>query len=112
MNITTDALTVACKTFPVLLKYQKFIDEEKKLLENTDCISKIFSPWATPVITVPKKLDPSHPYKQEICLVLDYRSLNKSTNTSHNGISVISYYLLPNIMDLLARLQTVQYFLP
>ena len=34
-----------------------------------------------------------------------YQSPNKSINTAHNGKSVISYYLLPNIKDLVARLQ-------
>ena len=52
-----------------------------------------------------KKPDPFRPKKQQLSLVLDYQSLNKSINATHNGNSWISYYHLPNIMDLLARLQ-------
>ena len=42
--------------------------------------------------------------------MLDYRSLNKSTNAAHNSLCVTSYYPLPNITDLLARLQKCTIF--
>ena len=54
--------------------------------------------------------DPLNPHKQQLCLVLDCRSLNKSVNVAHNGNSVISYYPIPNITDLLARLQNCTIF--
>ena len=37
--------------------------------------------------------------------MLVYDSLSNSVNAAHNGNSVISYYPLSNITDLLARLQ-------
>ena len=64
------------QTYPIPLKYQKSVDEEIKLLENAGCISKSLSLAATPVIIVHKKSDPTNPCKQQLCLVLDYRSLN------------------------------------
>ena len=64
---------------------------------------KSFSPWAAPVIIVSKQQDPLNPQKQ-FWLVSYYQSLKKSINEAHNGNSVISYYPLPNIRDLLARL--------
>ena len=99
-------LPVACKPYPIPLKYQKLIDEEIKQLENAGCRSKSLSPWTTPVIIVPKMSDPLNPHDQQCCLVLDYRSLNKSINTAHNGNSIMSYYPLPNIIDLLPRYKT------
>ena len=42
--------------------------------------------------------------------MLDYHSLKKSINAIHNGNSVISYHLLPNITDLLASLQKLSTF--
>ena len=81
------------------------MDEEIRLLENVGCISKSLSPWAAHFITVAKKPDPLNPQKQWLCLVLDYWSLSKSIKAVHNGNSIISYYSLPNITDLLARLQ-------
>ena len=82
MDIPSMGLPVAHKPCPILLKYQKFVSEEIKLLENTGCISKCLSLWATPVITVPKKPDPTNPCKQQFCLVFDFRSLNKSINAT------------------------------
>ena len=90
--------TISC--YPYILK---FIDEEIHLLEDAGCISKSLSPWAMPVIIVPKN-SPLHPKNQQLCLVLDYHLLNKSINAAHNGNNVISYCPLPNIIDLLARL--------
>ena len=49
-----------------------------------------------------KKPDPLHPTAEQLHLVLDYHLLNKFLNVVHN---VISYYPLPNITDMLARLQ-------
>ena len=85
------------------------MDEKIRLLQNGGCISKSLSLRAATVIIVPKMSDSLNPQKQPLCLVLDYRSLIKSINASHNGKSVISYYLLPNI-NLLARLQKCTIF--
>ena len=56
------------------------------------------------MIIIPKKADPSHPKKQQLCLVLDYLLLNKSIDAADNGNKVTSYDLLPNITHLLPRL--------
>ena len=79
-------------------------------LENAGSISKCLSTWASPAIIVPKKPDPLNPQKQQLHLVLDYQSLNKSVNVAHRGNSVKSYYPLPNITYLLARLQKCTIF--
>ena len=71
---------------------------------------KNFNLWAAPVIEVPKMPDPLNPQKEQLCLVIDCRSLNKSINTEHNDNSVISHYSLPNITDLLVMLQNASYF--
>ena len=46
----------------------------------------------------------------QLYLVLDYCLLNKSINAACNGDNVISYYPLPNITDLLARLWKCKLF--
>ena len=79
-------------------------------IKNAGCISKSLSQWAAPVIIVPNKPDPTNPCRQQLRLVLDFRSLNKLINAVHNDNSAISYYPLPNIMDLLARLQNCTIF--
>ena len=75
-----------------------------------DAYLKSLSQWAAPVIIVPKKPGPLNPQKQQLHLVLDYQLLSKSVDTAYNGNSVISYYPLPNIRDLLARLQKFTIF--
>ena len=61
MDNPTVGLPVACKPYPFPLKYQKYVNEEIKQLENASCIMKIVSLWAVPVITVPKKQGPQTP---------------------------------------------------
>ena len=104
MDIPTAGPPIACKPYTISLKYQKFVNEKIRLLENAGWISKSLSLWAAPVIIVPKKPDPQ---KQQLHLVLDYQSIN----TAQNGNSVISYHPLPNIRDLLTRLQKCTIFL-
>ena len=58
-----------------------------------------------------KETIPLNPHKQQLLLsVLDYWSLNKSINTPHNVNSAVFYYPLPNITDLLVRLQKCNIF--
>ena len=86
------------------------MDEDIRLLENPECISKSLSLLAAPKIIVPKNPDPLNPQKQQLHLVLDYQSLSKSIHAAHNDNSVVSYYPPPNILDLLARLQRCTIF--
>ena len=65
--------------------------------------------WPAQVIPVPPK-DSLNPQKQQLHLVLDYWSLTQSINAAHNGRNIISYYPLPYITDLLARLQKCKIF--
>ena len=95
------------QTVPNSTEVSIFIDEEIRVLENAGCISKSLSLWAIPVIIIPKKPDPLNLQKQQIHLVLDYWSLNKSINAAHKGNSVISYYPLPNIRGLSSKVAKV-----
>lgn len=58
------------------------------------------SPWSFPICVVPKKLDASG--KQKWRLVVDYRKLNDKT--------ISDRYALPNINDILDKLDWCQYF--
>ena len=40
MDIPTDGPPIACKPYPILLKYQESVNEEIKLLEAAGSISK------------------------------------------------------------------------
>ena len=58
----------------------------------------------------PQKTDPSNPGKQQQHLVLGYHLLNKYINAAYNWNKVLSYYPLPNITDLIERLQNCKMF--
>ena len=58
MDIPNAGIPIAHKMYPFLVKYQKFVDEEIKLLENAGCISKSLNPWDVPLIIVPKSQTP------------------------------------------------------
>ena len=110
MDIQTTELPVAWKPYPIPLKYQKFFDEEIKAVRKCRLYIQKFKPVGHSSYYSTKKWDPSNPHKQQLWCVLDYRSPNKSINMTHDGNSIISYYPLPNITDLLARLQNCTIF--
>ena len=85
------------------LKYQNFINDETKRLEEAGLISRSLSNWSAPCMVVPKKQDPDNPCEIQLRMVIDYRQLNKRIITSRvpdrNGKvgKVISNYPIPTI---------------
>ena len=107
---------VFVKQYTIPLKYQNFIDDETKRLEEAGLISRSLSNWSAPCMVVPKKQDPDNPCEVQLRMVIDYRQLNKRIITSRapdrNGKvgKVISNYPIPTIESLLARLEGCKYF--
>ena len=107
---------VFVKQYTIPLKYQNFIDDETKRLEEAGLISGSLSNWSAPCMVVPKKRDPDNPHEVQLRKVIDYRQLNKRIITSRaldrNGKigKVISNYPIPMIESLLARLEGCKYF--
>ena len=112
----TDGSPVFVKQYTIPLKYQSFIDDETKRLEEAGLISRSLSNWSAPCIVVPKKQDPDNPCEVQLRMVIDYRQLNKRIITSRapdrNGKvgKVVSSYPIPTIESLLARLEGCKYF--
>ena len=112
----TEGSLVFVKQYTILLKYQSFIDDETKRLEEAGLISRSLSNWSAPCMVVPKKQDPDNPCEVRLRMVIDYRQLNKRINTSRapdrNGKvgKVMSNYPIPTIESLLARLEGCKYF--
>ena len=107
---------VFVKQYTIPLKYQNFIDDETKRLEEAGLISRSLSNWSAPCMVVPKKQDPNNPREVQLRMVIDYRQLNKRIITSRapdrNGKigKVILNYPIPTIESLLARLEGCKYF--
>ena len=112
----TEGSPVFVKQYTIPLKYQNFIDDETKRLEEAGLISRSLSNWSAPCIVVPKKQDPDNPCEVQLRMVIDYRQLNKRIITSRapnrNGKvgKVILNYPIPTIESLLARLEGCKYF--
>ena len=112
----TEVSPVFVKQYTIPLKYQNFINNETKRLEEAGLISRSLSNWSALCMVVPKKQDPDNPHEVQLRMVIDYRQLNKRIITSRapdrNGKigKVISNYPIPTIESLLARLEGCKYF--
>ena len=112
----TEGSPVFMKQYTIPLKYQNFINNETKRLEEAGLISRSLSNWSAPCMVVPKKQDPDKPHEFQLRMVIGYRQLNKRIITSRapdgNGKigKVISNYPIPTIESLLARLEGCKYF--
>ena len=69
----TEGSPVFMKQYTIPLKYQNFIDNETKRLEEAGLISRSLSNWSAPCMVVPKKQDPDNPHEVQLRMVIDYR---------------------------------------
>ena len=51
-----------------------WVRQELETLEKAGVITRSVSPWASPIVIVPKKSAPGEPPKRRMCV--DYRALN------------------------------------
>ena len=105
----TEGSPVFMKQYTIPLKYQNFINNETKRLEEAGLISRSLSNWSAPCMVVPKKQDPDNPHEVQLRMVIDYRQLNKRIITSRIG-KVISNCPIPTIESLPTRLEGCKYF--
>ena len=81
------------------------------MLEHTGIIERSISPWASPVVIVPKKSAPGKPPRRRMCI--DYRRINKlqpEVTKAERGKGCISLIPLPKIDELYANLQGYKVF--
>ena len=80
---------------------------ELEILEKAGVIVRSVSPWANPIVVVPKRTAPGEPPKQRLCV--DYRALNsllppvKKAYSKAKGI--LTLVPLPKIDEIYARLK-------
>ena len=101
----TEGSLVFIKQYTILLKYQNFIDDKTKRLEEAGLISRSLSNWSTPCMVMPKKQDSDKPNEIQLKMVINYRQLNKRIlmprALDRNGKvgKVISNYPIPTIVN-------------
>ena len=80
-------------------------------MERAGIIERSISPWASPVVIVPKKSAPGEPPRRRMCL--DYRRINKlqpEVTKADGGKGCISLIPLPKIDELYAKLKGYKVF--
>ena len=93
---TGDNLPVAQNPYTLPLKHHEWVRKEIETLEKAGVIERSLSPWASPVIVVPKKLAPDEPPRRRLCV--DYRKVNalqQEVKKMDKGTSCLSLYPLP-----------------
>ena len=80
MDIDTgDSPQIASKPYTFSLKHYDWVQKEITTLERAGIITKSISPWASPVVIVPKKSAPGEPPQRRMCV--NFRRLNKQLQT-------------------------------
>ena len=112
MDIDTgDSPLIASKPYTLSLKHYDWVQKEITTLERAGIITKSISPWASPVVIVPKKSAPGEPPQRRMCV--DFRRLNKQLPEVKNmsgGKGCISLVPLPKIDELYTKLQGYKVF--
>ena len=108
---TGDSLPVAQNLYTLPLKHHEWVRKEIETLEKAVIIERSLSPWASPVIVVPKKSVPDEPPRR--CLCVDYRkvnSLQQEVKWMDRGTGCLSLYPLPKIDEMFAKLNGAKCF--
>ena len=108
---TGDSLPKAQNPYTLPLKHHEWVRKEIETLEKAGVIERSLSPWASPVIVVPKKSAPDEPPRR--CLCVDYRkvnSLQQEVKWTDRGTGCLSLYPLPKIDEMFAKLNGAKCF--
>ena len=109
MHVNTgDSSPICQKPYTLPLKHYSWVQHEIETLEHAGVIRKSISPWASPIIMVPKKSAPGEPPRCRMCI--DFRRINelqpktqqvdKKTDTQGN----LPLIPLPKIDEMYANL--------
>ena len=75
MDIDTGVHPPICqKPYTLALMHYQWVQKEVEQLERTGIITRSVSPWASPIVIVPKKSAPDEPPRRRMCI--DFQILN------------------------------------
>ena len=108
MDIPTgDNPPVCQRPYTLALKHIQWVQEEIETLERAGVITKSISPWASPIVIVPKKTAPGEPPRRRMCV--DYRMLNQllpKVDKAHSKAKgILTLVPLPKIDEIYAKLE-------
>ena len=108
MDIDTgDSPPVCQRPYSLPLKHVEWVTKELEILEKAGVISRSVSPWASPIVIVPKKSELGEPPRRRMCV--DYRVLNSllpPVNKAHSKAKgILTLVPLPKIDEIYAQLK-------
>ena len=98
---------ISQRPYGLALKHVQWVQDEIETLERAGVITKSVSPWASPIVIVPKKTSPGEPPHRRMCV--DYRMLNsllpkvEKVHTKAKG--VLTLVPIPKIDEIYAKLE-------
>ena len=113
MDINTgDSPPVCQRPYNLPLKHREWVQKELETLEQAGVIVRSISPWASPIVVVPKKTEPGEPPRRRLCV--DYRVINSllpEVQKAHSKAKgILTLVPLPQIDHIYARLRGSQVF--
>ena len=104
---TADSPPITQRPYTLALKHVQWVQEEIEILERAGIIAKSVSPWASPIVIVPKKMAPGEPPRRQMCV--DYRMLNqllpRVDKVHSKAKGVLTLVPLPKIDEIYAKLE-------
>lgn len=93
-------------------KHHRWVKSEIETLENTGVIRKSFSPWASPIIIVPKISEKGEPMKRRMCV--DFQKINalqpETITIDKKNRGNLSPQPLPKIDEMYTKLNGAKFF--
>ena len=68
VEIDTGSLPITQKPYTLPLKHTAWVQRELEILEKAGVIVRSVSPWASPIVVVPKQTAPGEPPKRRLCV--------------------------------------------
>ena len=70
---TGDSPPITQKHYTLPLKHAEWVQKDLEILEKAGVIVRSVSPWASPIVVVPKRTAPGESPKRRLCV--DYRAI-------------------------------------
>ena len=102
---TGGSVPLAQSPYTLPLKHYDWVRKEIETLEKAGIIERSLSPWASPVIVVPKKSAPGEPPRRRLCV--DYRRVNalqQEVKRTDKSTGCLTLYPLPKIDEMFSKL--------
>ena len=106
-----DSPPVSSRPCALALKHHQWVQDEIETLERAGVITKSMSPWASPIVVVPKKSQHGEPPKKRLCI--DFRKINnlqQAAITEGKSKGCLSLVPLPKIDEMYAKLKGAKFF--